>query len=92
MSVKDKIMKKIKLTESDLTRIVKRLIKENEEDGLYMIKSSLINIKDRCEDMLEMIESGDLTNMDEWAKDHITTSRDDIEEVHDCILGGGIKD
>ena len=92
MLVKDKIMKKIKLTESDLTRIVKRLIKENEEDGLYMIKSSLINIKDRCEDMLEMIESGDLTNMDEWAKDHITTSRDDIEEVHNWILGGGIKD
>jgi hypothetical protein len=85
-------MKKIKLTESDLTRIVKRLIRENEEDSLYMIKSSLINIKNRCEDMLGMIEVGDLTDMDEWAKDHITTSRDDIEEVHNWILGGSVED
>lgn len=82
-------MKKIILNESDLMRIVKSVIKENENDELYMIKSSLINIKDRCDDMLEMIENGDLTDMDEWAKDHITTSRDDIEEVHNWVLGGG---
>ena len=85
-------MKKITLTESELTMIVKRVIKENENDELYMIKSSLINIKDRCDDMLEMIENGDLTDMDEWAKDHITTSRDDIEEVHNWVLGGGGND
>lgn len=84
-------MKTIKITESDLTKIVKRVINENENDELYMIKSNLINIINKSNDMLDMIEDGDLTDMDEWAKDHITTSKDDIEEVHNWVMGSGIK-
>ena len=79
--------KSIKLTESDLNRIVKKVIKEQEqEQANYMFFSNLEQIKRQCEMILEM----DPNQLDEiiqnghdWADDHISEAKTNIDQVFD---------
>jgi hypothetical protein len=56
----------------------------------YMFFSNLKAIKSKVEDMLamdpkkldKMIDDGH-----DWANEHIATSKDDVEEVHNWIMG-----
>lgn len=56
----------------------------------YMFFSNLKAIKSKVEDMLavdptkldKMIDDGH-----DWANEHISTSKDDVEEVHNWIMG-----
>jgi len=84
--VKESNMKKIvKLTESDLNRLVKKVLNEQEQSN-YMFFSNLEQIKRQCEMMLEMdpdmidkiIQDGH-----DWADDHISEAKTNMDQVFD---------
>lgn len=56
----------------------------------YMFFNNLKNIKDRVEKLLAMdphkIDKM-LSDGHDWANDHMSTSRDDVEEVYNWIMG-----
>ena len=87
-------MKKIiKLTESDLTRIVKRVVKENEmtEEGSnrYMFFSNLQQMKRQCEYLLDFDEEQVeeiLNNGHDWAQDHISEAKNNMDQVFDFLM------
>ena len=66
-----------------------KAIKENHEEENYMFFSNLETIKRLVDKLLEM----DKTEIDmmlkkhDWASDHVTSSKDDIEEVFNFIAG-----
>jgi len=83
-------MKKIiKLTESDLNRLVKKILKEQEVAD-YMFFSNLQQIKRQCEILLEM----DPQQIDEiinegghdWADDHVTEAKNNMDQVFDFLM------
>jgi hypothetical protein len=81
-------MKKIvKLTESDLNRIVKKVLSEQEvEQANYMFFSNLEQIKRQCEMMLEMDPNqidDIIQNGHDWADDHISEAKTNIDQVFD---------
>jgi hypothetical protein len=81
-------MKKIvKLTESDLNRIVKKVLSEQEvEQANYMFFSNLEQIKRQCEMMLEMDPNqidGIIQDGHDWADDHISEAKTNIDQVFD---------
>jgi hypothetical protein len=85
---KNMTMKKVmKLTESDLNRLVKRVIREESER--YMFFSNLEQMKRQCELLLEMdhqeIENI-LSNGHDWAQDHISESKNNMDQVFDFIM------
>ena len=87
-------MKKIiKLTESDLTRIVKRVVKENEmtEEGSnrYMFFSNLQQMKRQCEYLLDFDENQVeeiLNDGHDWAQDHISEAKNNMDQVFDFLM------
>lgn len=90
-------MKKlVNLTESDLTRIVNRVLKE--ENNRYMFFSNLEQIKRQCEMLLEMDEDtieSILNNGHDWAQDHIAESKNNMDQVFDFLMNeikGGDND
>ena len=68
-----------------------KAIKEHSEEENYMFFSNLETIKRLVDKLLEMDRSEIDTMLTEhdWASDHITSSKDDIEEVFDFIAGHG---
>ena len=85
-------MKKIILTESQLKKII-QMEQENHisQDGTYMVLSNLIQMKNDIEKILNFKHMPDfpklVTGEHAWAGDHITTSKDDIEEVANFMEG-----
>ena len=84
--VKEEKMKKIiKLTESDLNNLVRKVLEEQREEN-YMFFSNLEQIKRQCEMMLEMepdmidkiIQGGH-----DWADDHVSEAKTNIDQVFD---------
>jgi hypothetical protein len=79
-------MKKlVKLTERDLNHLVMKVLKEQEEAN-YMFFSNLKQIKRQCEMMLEMdphqIDEL-IQNGHDWADDHISEAKTNIDQVFD---------
>jgi hypothetical protein len=83
-------MKKIiKLTESDLNKIVKKVLQEQEVAD-YMFFSNLQQIKRQCEMLLEL----DQQQVDEilndgghdWADDHVTEAKNNMDQVFDFLM------
>jgi hypothetical protein len=75
----------VKLTESDLNRIVKKVLKEQEQAN-YMFFSNLKQIKRQCEMMLDMDPSQIdeiIQNGHDWADDHISEAKTNIDQVFD---------
>jgi hypothetical protein len=77
--------KVIRISEGQL----KKIIKEN--SGTYMVLSNLVNLKNNIETILSFKHHPDfdklITGEHAWAGDHITTSKDDIEEVANFMVG-----
>ena len=79
----------VKLTESDLTRLVEKVLKEQEVAD-YMFFSNLQQIKRQCEVLLEM----DPQQIDEiinegghdWADDHVTEAKNNMDKVFDFLM------
>ena len=82
-------MKKIvKLTEKDLTNLVKKVLKEQEQEN-YMFFSNLKQIQRQCEMWLKM----DPTMIDniiqdghDWADDHVSEAKTNMDQVFDFIM------
>ena len=78
----------IKLTESDLANLVKKVLAE-EQTTNYMLFSNLEQIKRQCEILLEM----DPNMIDEiiqdghdWADDHISEAKNNMDQVFDFLM------
>ena len=77
--------KVVKLTEQDLNRLVSKVLKEQEEAN-YMFFSNLEQIKRQCEMMLEMdpqMVDQLINDGHDWADDHITEAKVNIDQVFD---------
>jgi hypothetical protein len=75
----------VKLTESDVNRLVKKVLREQEQSN-YMFFSNLKQIKRQCEMMLEMDHSQIdeiIQNGHDWADDHISEAKTNIDQVFD---------
>ena len=87
-------MKIIKLTESDLNRLVKKVIKE-EESPNYMFFSNLEQMKRQCELLLQLdpnMVDEILMNGHDWADDHISSAKENIDQVFDFMMNETKKD
>lgn len=83
-------MKKIiKLSESDLNKIVKKVLQEQEVAD-YMFFSNLEQIKRQCEILLEMdpqqIDQIINDGGHDWADDHITEAKNNMDQVFDFLM------
>lgn len=87
--VKEEKMKKvIKLTESDINRLVKKVLNEQETQN-YMFFSNLEQIKRQCELLLELDPSeieNILQNGHDWADDHVTVAKENMDQVFDFMM------
>ena len=80
------------LIKKHLNKVVKEQQESHiSEDGTYMVLSNLVQIKNDIEKILSYKHQTDfpklVTGEHAWAGDHITTSKDDIEEVANFIDG-----
>lgn len=83
-------MKKIiKLSESDLNKIVKKVLQEQEVAD-YMFFSNLEQIKRQCEILLEMNpqQIDEIINEGghDWADDHVTEAKNNMDQVFDFLM------
>lgn len=83
-------MKTIKLTEDQLKRVVKSVVKEDEEHGgNYMFFSNLEQIKRQCELLLKLdqnVVNELLNNGHDWADDHISSAKENMDQVFDFLM------
>lgn len=64
-------------------------LEESQPDN-YMFFNSLRSIKEKVDKLLSLDQKkldAMLNDGHDWARDHISTSRDDIEEVYNWITG-----
>jgi RNA-splicing ligase RtcB len=78
---------KIKLNEVRI--LVRDIIKEEyKEETYYMFFKNIKQIHEQCSKIMEM-DKTDIDNIlksgHDWAADHISTSKDDIEEVYNFL-------
>ena len=85
-------MKKvIRLTESDLTRLVKRVLNESHEDysDRYMFFSNLEQMRRQCDMLLELDQDMVTEILDDghdWAQDHIAEAKNNMDQVFDFLM------
>lgn len=85
-------MKKvIRLTELDMTRLIKRVLSESNEESndRYMFFSNLEQMKRQCDMLLELDQdmvSEILDNGHDWAQDHIAESKNNMDQVFDFMM------
>jgi hypothetical protein len=78
----------IKLNETDLNRIINKVLSEQEEAN-YMFFSNLQQIKRQCEMLLNMDKSmldNIIQNGHDWADDHVTEAKVNMDQVFDFIM------
>ncbi len=78
----------VKLSEKDLSNLVKKVLKEQEEVN-YMFFSNLEQIKRQCEMMMEMdpVKLDDIIqNGHDWADDHVTVAKENLDQVFDFLM------
>ncbi len=82
-------MKKIvKLTERDLTRLVEKVLIEQKSQN-YMFFSNLEQIIHQANLLLELdpqVIENILQNGHDWADDHITVSKENMDQVFDFMM------
>lgn len=85
-------MKKIvRVSEKDLTKILKKLIKEEEssENDRYMFFSNLEQIQRQVGLLLDLNHDQIVEILDnghDWAQDHIATAKGSIDQVFDFLM------
>lgn len=83
-------MKKIKLTEKDLMRIVKKTISEDRKTENYMFFSNLKQMRRQIDMMLENLNphwvDSTLADGHDWADDKISESKTNIDSVFDFFM------
>jgi hypothetical protein len=84
----------VKLTESDLNQLVIKVLKEQEQAN-YMFFSNLEQIKRQCDMMLGMDPNkidDIIQNGHDWADDHISEAKTNIDQVFDFFKNEMSKD
>ena len=82
---------------NNLDRIIKKVIRETQEElsSRYMFFSNLEQMKRQCEMLLDldhkMVESI-LENGHDWAQDHISEAKNNMDQVFDFIMNESKKD
>jgi hypothetical protein len=79
----------VKLTEKDLSHLVKRVLSEQQESENYMFFSNLKQIARQCQMLLEMDEEmidQILQNGHDWADDHVSEAKTNMDQVFDFIM------
>lgn len=84
-------MKKVvKLTESDLQRLVNRVMQEAKHDNdRYMFFSNLEQIKRQADMLLEMdkdVLHQILENGHDWAQDHVASAKENMDQIFDFFM------
>lgn len=84
-------MRTIKITETDLKRIVSKVLRESNEgkNNRYMFFQNLKQMKRQCDLLLNLDESTVseiLDNGHDWADDHITESKNNLDQVFDFLM------
>jgi nitrogen fixation/metabolism regulation signal transduction histidine kinase len=84
-------MKKIvKLTESDLQRLINRVIQEADHDNdRYMFFSNLEQIKRQADMLLDMdkeVLHQIIENGHDWAQDHVATAKENMDQIFDFFM------
>ncbi len=82
--------KVVKLTESDITKLVNKVLNESyQEHENYMFFSNLKQIMRQCKMLLEfdpqMIDEI-LQNGHDWADDHVTEAKTNMDQVFDFFM------
>jgi hypothetical protein len=79
----------VKLTEKDLTTLVKKVLSEEQEPVNYMFFSNLAQIARQCKMLLdldpEMVDEI-LVNGHDWADDHVSEAKTNMDQVFDFIM------
>ena len=80
-----------------LNKIIKKVLKEEEEhrSNRYMFFSNLEQIKRQCEILLEKDEDEIetiLENGHDWAQDHISEAKNNMDQVFDFLMNESKKD
>jgi hypothetical protein len=87
---KNKDMKKVRLTEKDLMRIVRKTINEESKGENYMFFSNLKQMRRQLDIMINEFDSNMvndvLNNGHDWADDHITEAKVNIDQVFDFFM------
>ena len=81
-------MRIVKLTESDIQKLIKKVLSEQENER-YMFFSNLEQIKRQCEMLLDMDENKIeeiLSNGHDWAQDHIAEAKNNMDQVFDFLM------
>jgi len=80
----------IKLSENDIEKLVRKIIKEDgERGGRYMFFQNLKQMKRQCEYLLNMDETKLESILDDghdWAQDHIAEAKNNMDQVFDFIM------
>lgn len=84
-------MRTIKITETDLKRIVSKVLQESHDgkNNRYMFFQNLKQMKRQCDLLLNLDESTVseiLDNGHDWADDHITESKNNLDQVFDFLM------
>jgi hypothetical protein len=81
-------MRIVKLTESDIQKLIKKVLSEQENER-YMFFSNLEQMKRQCEMLLDMDENKIeeiLSNGHDWAQDHIAEAKNNMDQVFDFLM------
>jgi len=83
-------MKKVTLTEKDLYRIVRETLNEESKGENYMFFSNLTQMRRQLDIMIKEFDPNKvndiLNNGHDWADDHITEAKVNIDQVFDFFM------
>ena len=72
-----------------ITKIIKKVLLEEERSNRYMFFSNLEQMKRQCEMLLEMDQNEIeeiLQNGHDWAQDHIAEAKNNMDQVFDFLM------
>ena len=79
----------------NLDRLIKKVLREEKESSRYMFFSNLEQMKRQCEILLDMdhneIESI-LDHGHDWAQDHISEAKNNMDQVFDFLMNETERD
>jgi len=84
----------IKLNESDITNLVKRVLNEQKSER-YMFFSNLEQMRRQCDLLLDFDRSeveSILDNGHDWAQDHISEAKNNMDQVFDFMMNETTRD
>ncbi len=82
-------MKVVKITEAQLRKMVSDVVKEQKMEENYMFFSNLDQIERQCKMLREMdpkVIDNLLSNGHDWADDHVTEAKNNLDQVFDFMM------